>query len=189
MTALSVSSLSNTTPNSQRGVLEKARPFFYPFIMKTITPYDDEKMTFHGGRYQLTLQVVKDEFENTFQDDQILKKRIRKNSKKVYDFIFYRGYSGNKDIIEKLINHTDEGRKFIFEVLVSQMEADLESGYNDLSMTSPVNVSNGQVIDREILANNQVSIDTEQLIENSATYFGVSIVYRSPFPWIMRTIK
>lgn len=170
------------------GALEKSVPFLYAFNMKTlntITPYSDNDLTFDEslGMYLLTIQKVKSVYDNNFQDDQTLLKRIKKNSRKVYNFIYYRGFSANKKAITFLLNRTKEGREFILGVLLEQMEADLESGYNDLSSSPAVNISSGQVIEREHLAQNQVSVDTEQLIENSAYYFGVPITLRAPFPW------
>jgi len=170
------------------GALEKSVPFLYAFSMKTlntITPYSDNDLTFDEslGMYLLTIQKVKSVYDNNFQDDQTLLRRIKKNSRKVYNFIYYRGFSANKKAITFLLNRTKEGREFILNVLLEQMEADLESGYNDLSSSPAINVSNGQTIDREHLAQNQVSVDTEQLIENSTYYFGVPITLRAPFPW------
>ena len=148
-------------------------------------PYDDPKMYFdeEEGRYVLTIECAKDLFPNNFRDDGVLLKRLKKNSRKIYNFIHYRGASVNREVVDFLLNRTEEGRKFLYAVLTEQMEADVETGYNDLSSSPAVNVSNGQVIDRELLAQNQISVDAEQIINDSASYFGVSIVLRTQFPW------
>ena len=36
-----------------------------------------------------------------------------------------------------LINRTEEGRKLIYEALLTQMEADLENGYNSILNETP----------------------------------------------------
>ena len=147
--------------------------------------YTDDKMVYNEitGQYELALNYVKSLFQITFKDDTTLQKRIPKNSRKIYNFIFYRSYSSNSRVINFLLNETENGRKFLFDVLSEQMEADLQTGYNDLSNQPAVNVANGQAIDRNVLANNQISVDTEQVIENSASYFGgINLLYRSIFP-------
>lgn len=148
-------------------------------------PYDDDKMRFDGSanRYVLTLEYAKKEFEETFRDDGVLSKRLNKNSRKVYDFIHYRGATANRPVVDFLLNRTEQGREFILQVLTAQMEADTESGYNDLSSTPAINASNGQYIDRNLLAQNQLCVDAEQIIDQSASYFGVSIVLRTQFPF------
>ena len=153
--------------------------------INVIQPYTDDRLEWNEDtkRYELTIAYFKAHFPNNFNDDQTLLNRIRKNSRKIYNFIKYRGYSMNWKVAEFLINRTQQGREFILEVLTEQMEADNESGYNDLSSTPALNASNGQFIDRELLYANQISVDAEQLIENSASYFGVSIVSRSLYPY------
>ena len=159
--------------------------FSYNFSMKlnVIEPFDDSKMEFDPNLgYVLTIEYAKSMFGNNFHDDEILLKRLRKNSRKIYNFIKYRAYSGNAEVVDFLLNRTREGRQFLLDALTEQMEADSESGFNDLSSTPAVNVSNGQVMDREQLYANQISVDAEQIILNSHRYFGVSIITRTKFP-------
>jgi hypothetical protein len=63
------------------------------------------------------------------------------------------------------------------------MEADNETGYNDLSNAPAVNVANGQVLDRNQLIANQLCVDAEQIVDSSATYFGVPICFATCYPW------
>ena len=169
------------------GTLAKACLFLYPIGMNlnVITPTSDNKLSWNEDlqRYELTIEYFKSLFGNNFHDDQTLLNRLKKNSRKVYNFIRYRGYAQNWKVTEFLINRTQEGRNFILAALTEQMEADAESGFNDLSSIPAVNAANGQVLDREQLYANQVSVDTEQIIENSSTYFGVCIVSRTLYPW------
>lgn len=148
------------------------------------TPFNDNELFFNNdtGRYELTLQCVKNNFDVSFADDNVLQKRITKNSRKIYNFIYYRAYSHNKSIIEFCLNKTEQGRKFLKNVLLEQIEADLLSGYNDLSSQPNINVGSGLVIDRYKLAESQVSVDTELLIDDNSTYFGFNILYQGIFP-------
>ena len=150
-----------------------------------IKPYSDETLTYNEttSQYELTMEYVKDNFEVTFKNDEVLKKRIKKNSRNIYRFIINRGHTANSEVIKFLLNKTEEGRRFLIEVLSTQMEADLASGYNDMGDTPAVNLNNGQVIDRAELIRNQVSVNTEELINNSASYFGISIIYQAPYPY------
>lgn len=147
-------------------------------------PYDDEKLIFNqnSGRYELTVGYVKANFGNNFFNDEVLKKRIGKNSRKIYNFINSRSYSANLTAVSFCLNHTEEGRKFLLEVLAEQMEADLETGYNDISSQPAINFASGQVIPREQQILNQITVDTENLIYKSALYFGFDLVTLAPLP-------
>lgn len=154
-----------------------------------IQPYSDDKLIFNQDKYELAFEYVKSLFEVNFKDDAELHRRIVKNSRKIYNFIFYRIHSANKVIVETLLNHTEQGRKFLLDVLTEQFDADNESGYNDLSSVAPINVSNGQVIDRNLLYQNQISVDAEQIIDRNAEYFGINIMYQAPLPYLLGDLK
>ena len=149
-----------------------------------ITPYSDEKLKWNEEtqQYELTLEYCKNLFDDTFADDEVYKKRIKKNTRKIYRFITNRTYSRNRPVVKNVINKTQEGRDFILELLTTQMDADVQTGFNDLSEVPAVNVSNGQIIDRNELYRNQVSVDTEQIFDDSDAYFGFRIGYQAAFP-------
>jgi len=149
-----------------------------------IQPYDNSELVWDAKikKYRLTKEYVKDNFDITFRDDATLDRRIKKNSNKVYTYIINRCYSGNRLVVDRLLNYTQEGRDFILQVLTSQIEADLETGFNDLTLQPSVNVANGQSIDRNILLANQVSVDTELLVDNNANNFGFNLFLQTAFP-------
>ena len=152
--------------------------------LRSIQPYSDDKLEFNemSKQYQLTIQYCKSLFESTFKNDTILQRRIEKNTDKIYDFIFSRVNSSNVPVVEKILSSTEEGRNFVLKLLVTQMEADVQSGYNDLTLAPAVNVTNGQVIPREELQRNQVVVDVEQLLYSSSRYLGINIWYAAKFP-------
>lgn len=151
-------------------------------------PYDDQFLKFNEAtkRYELTIEFVKNEFDSNFRDDKVLQRRIEKNSRKIYNYIKYHSYSGNSELINKLLNETEEGRLFLKAVLYEQMDADIETGFNDLSSQPAINVANGQIIDRPELQKNQISVDAEQIIDRNADYFGFNICVMTRFPLMLQ---
>ena len=147
-------------------------------------PYDDEKMKWNEeeGQYVLTFEYAKENYEPNFKDDNTLKRRLKKNSRVVYDFISSRINSYNKPLVIAILSRTEEGRKFIFKLLRTQFESDVDSGYNDLGISPAVNLANGQVIPREEILRNTVSVDTEKVWDNNQEYFGINIAYQGMFP-------
>lgn len=161
--------------------------FLYNLNMENlhfIQPYSDNvlKWNSQNNRYELTIEFVKNELEVHFRDDGVLTSRIKKNTRKIYNYIKYHSYSGNSHFIDVLLNKTEEGRKFLTDVLLEQLDADNETGFNDLSSQPAINVSSGQVLDRDELRRNQISVDTEQIIDRNADYFGFNICIMTSFP-------
>lgn len=153
-----------------------------------ITPSDNESLKWNEKtkRYELKVEFVKDQLEVHFNGDKMLEDRIKKNSRKIYNYIKYHSFSGNARFIDRLLNETEEGRQFLKDVLFEQFEADNETAFNDLSSQPAVNVANGQIIDRNELIRNQISVDTEQIIDRNADYFGFNICIMTAFPPILQ---
>ena len=59
-----------------------------------IKPYPDQflKWSEDTKRYELTLEYVKNELDIHFRDDDMTQKRIKQNSRKIYNFIKYNRY-------------------------------------------------------------------------------------------------
>ena len=152
--------------------------------MKVSLHFNDDKLKFNEKtqQYELTLEVVKNNFENVFNNDGILQSRISKNSRNVYNYIYSHSYSGNRKITQFFLNETLEGRDFIFDALFSQMEADIESGYNSMLDQPTIDFKSGSVINRNEVIKNQVSVSTENILLNSMGYFGFNVVYAAPYP-------
>lgn len=149
-----------------------------------IKPYTDSKLEWDEdeGQYYLTFEYCNKHYDHNFADDDILKRRIVKNSDTIYNYIKAHVNSRNLPIVTALLYRTEEGRKFIFDLLKTQFAADVETGYNDLGKTPAINVSNGQIIDRMQLYINQVTIETEQIFDNSVVCFGINLSYQGVFP-------
>ena len=153
--------------------------------LQKIEPYSDADMGYDpdAEMYVLTFEWAKANLPNTFKDDDVLKKRLVKNSQKVYRALRYRGFSANWRYALPIANKTEEGRNYIFDLLRAQMEADAESGFNDLTLTPAINVSNGQIIDRELLFANDLSVDAEIIMDSSQGYFGFPLPCRTAYPY------
>lgn len=146
--------------------------------MEKIQPYSDEKMLYNEEtkQYELTLSWVKANFGNPYTDDNVLEQRIKRNTRKVYNYIFSRSFSGNRKAITAIINHTEEYRQFIYDALFSQMESDIASGYNDQDLYVAKTKD-----DRELQQLNQVSVSTENILKSSMGYGGINILYAAMF--------
>lgn len=150
----------------------------YNESMKKIEPYSDEKMLYNEEtkQYELRSAWIKEQFGDVFKDDAILTQRIKRNTRKVYNYIFSRGYSGNRKTILAIINHTEEYRQFIYDALFSQMESDMASGYNDQDLYVPKSKD-----ERELQQINEVSVNTENVLKSSNGYGGINLLYASAF--------
>lgn len=154
--------------------------------MKNLTiikPYSDENLQFNEntGRYELTIEYCKNNFDSTFKNDQVLQSRIRLNTRVVYSYINFHVTSVNKGVVAFLLHRTQEGRDFLLELLSAQMYADIQTGYNDLLFQPAVNF-NGQDKDRNQIKQNSLCVAAEQIFETSDDYFGLRINYQGQFP-------
>ena len=146
-------------------------------------PIDDDKLVFNPdtGRYELTLQYLKDEFGESYKNDGVAKRRIKLNSQVVYYYINVHVASWNREVVNFLLHRTLEGRKFLLELLSAQIYADLQTGYNDTLFMPAINF-NGQDKDRNAIRQNSLCVAAEDIYQNSDVYFGVRISYQGQFP-------
>lgn len=151
--------------------------------LNIITPYDDESLVYNqvSGRYELTLAYCKENFEENFKNDSVLKRRIRENTRTVYYYITTHVATWNKPVVNFLLNRTEQGRKFLLELLDAQMQADILTGYNDTAFMPAINF-NGQDKDREEIKRNTICVAAEQIFLDSDSYFGFRIDYHGQFP-------
>ena len=153
--------------------------------MNVIQTYEDEKMRFDQSlnMYVLKMAEVKEKLEDTIQDDGKLAKRITKNSRTVYNYIHAVGHSANRPFVDFLINRTEEGRKLIYEALLTQMEADLENGYNSILNEPRIDLRANQVIDEGAFVSSQITIATRQILEGAPGTLGINILCQSQYPY------
>lgn len=149
-----------------------------------IKPQSTDELDYDAKSHQYLLKIeyVKDQINVNYGDDEILKQRIKENTRLIYRYIKNHVHSYNRNLVNNVIENTKEGQEFIKEMLLTQLEADNETGYNDLSKSPAINIASNQVIDRNELYRNQVCVDVEQIFDDSDAYFGFRIGYQSPLP-------
>ena len=151
-------------------------------------PQDNEFLEWNEdtGRYQLKLAYVKTLTDVLpYKNDRVAQQRIKQTSLRVYNYIVNHSNSANRPVIDFLLNKTENGRKFLKEVLTSQMEADMEYGYNDLMVRPVINAQTGQEGNRDNFRLNSISLETEELINDSVGYFGFNLCVLMPFNWYL----
>ena len=151
---------------------------------KFINNYDDNNLKWNEntGRYELTIQYCKNNFETTYKNDGVLERRIKLNSQVVYNYIALRVATVNKPVVNFLLNKTQQGRDFLLELLSAQQYADIQTGYNDLLFQPAINF-NGNDKDRNLIKQNALCVAAEQILNESDNYFGVRLTYQGQFPW------
>lgn len=152
--------------------------------LHVIKPYSDDSLKYDEslGRYLLTREYCKSAFDFTLKNDLVLDREIERNTDNVYDYIFSRVNTLNQQLVNFLLTKTEEGRGFMLKLLSYQMEANMESGFNSTGKIPLVNASNGQILPREEVMRNQVSVEVERLLNNSNLYLGVNIFYQGTYP-------
>lgn len=154
--------------------------------MKHLEPKTDEVLEWTGTQYVLTKAFIKQNFDIAYKDDQVLDRRRMKNSRVVYSVITSRLNQANTQMALWLLNNTDCGRTFLRDILSEQMDADLSSGYNDLGMTSAINVANGSVIKREEIERNLLCVNAEMMLQGTTSYFPFNLFVQYEYPWNIR---
>lgn len=162
--------------------------FFYNNNMKNLiikSHYDDNKLIYDNDleMYVLNFTYVKSNIDINFEDDGVVEKRIKLNSRKIYNHIYSNGNSQNREVVEFLLNNTEQGRKLIFQALLAQFEADNETGYNDLTKQPLIDLASGKNAERHLVKANEICIDAENIIDQSAGIIGINVVYAGVYPW------
>jgi len=147
--------------------------------MTLIEAKSDNEMEFENGRYHLAKAFIKVNVEGSENvlDDGKLMRRSRKNSRLVYAYIMGHCNTANWKTVHFLLTRTEEGKNLLKEALITQLEADLLSGYNDLG-----NMPTDQQNKRDDIRDSQITIETEQILESSVSALGVNILSMVPFP-------
>lgn len=143
-------------------------------------PYSDDILVYDEitERYVLNISYAKSKVESPYQDDGIMTRRLNEISETVYSFMYNLGNTNNRKYTQLVVNYSDKGRKFITKALLSQLYADADNGYNDLSKQNPINFQGGKVIDRNDLRKNKVCVNCEDIIKNSmADLDGYNVCY------------
>ena len=151
-------------------------------------PQDNEFLEWNNDtmRYQLKLSYVKSLRDVLpYKSDKVAQQRIKQTSLRVYNYIVNHSNSANRQVLDFLLNKTENGKEFLKEVLTSQIEADMEYGYNDLMVRPALNASTNSMLDRDAIRLNAISLETEEIINDSVGYFGFNLCVLVPFNWYL----
>lgn len=151
--------------------------------MKRIEPKTDNDLEWVNDQWVLTKAFIKRHYDIAYKDDQTLDRRRLKNTRVVYSVILSRVAQVNVPLAKWVLGNTQEGKTFMRDILAEQMEADLLYGYNDLGLTSAVNVANGQTIDRKEIEKNLLCPNSEMMVEGSTNYFPFNLFMQYQYPW------
>ena len=151
--------------------------------MKRIEPKTDNDLEWVNEQWVLTKAFIKGHYDIAYKDDQTLDRRRQKNTRVVYSVILSRIAQANVPLAKWILGNTEEGKTFMRDILAEQMEADLLYGYNDLGLTSAVNVANGNVIPREEITKNLLCPNAEMMIESATNYFPFNLFVQYRYPW------
>lgn len=156
--------------------------------MNKIEPKTDSVLEWdeEANQYVLTKAYIKGHYEVNYRNDGVLDARRRKNSRVVYRVLTARLNQSNAPLALWLLNHTEEGRAFMKDILCEQMEADLASGYNDLGSQNPINLATGQSIDRFEIEKNLLCVNADMMVQGVTNYFPFNLFVQYPYPWNVR---
>lgn len=148
--------------------------------IKIIKPYDDANFVYSRTKHRyVPTKALVTELGGQYKNDTIALRRLESISKAIYRYIYEHGNSANRYYVEFLINCTEEGRQMLFEAMQEQLVADIDNGYEDGAKQNLIDFSNGNIIDREQVKKNRLSIDAESVIHSGL--LPVNILYAGAF--------
>lgn len=100
-------------------------------------------------------------------------RELKAQSLTVYLWIYHRIPFANKDLIEYMLAKDERFTQPLKEALLSQLDYDLKSGGNDVNKQVAIDFKSKGAIPRSMQIQNQVSIETQQILENASTDFNL----------------
>lgn len=100
-------------------------------------------------------------------------RELKAQSRTVYLWIFNRIPFGNRDLIEYMLATDTRFNLPLKEALLAQLEYDLKSGGNDVNKQVAIDFKSKGAIPRSMQVQNQVSIETQQILENASSDFNL----------------
>lgn len=103
-------------------------------------------------------------------DETYTNRQLDSISRSVYNWAYARANSKNKNLIEYLFAF--EMADVIKEAIMSQLEADISQGINDVKNIHGVNVETGATMNRKELAQISISLEAQQILLNARFIVG-----------------
>ena len=150
-------------------------------------PTNDTYMTYSlaDHRYILTIAAANDicNAAEYFGGDDKTQRVLNSISRTIYDYIHSFGAPRNKFFVDYQIATRTSLREVIFNAMIAQLEAHIESGLDDLKKQSGVNIENGLVIDQRVLKEHSLCVAAKDLLANGDGEFNICYAgsYDAPF--------
>jgi hypothetical protein len=96
-----------------------------------------------------------------------IKANLRSISRTIYNFIYFHNHTLNRNYVEYLLATDVNFRNVMYEAMLSQLLADVESGVDSVKNQSGINLETGGIISRSDRISNMISIETEMILRNS----------------------
>lgn len=77
-----------------------------------------------------------------------IKTQLRSISRTIYNYIYLHSHSNNRDFLEYMLATEPSLRKVLYEAMLSQVIADVESGVDSVKNQATINFENGQAMER-----------------------------------------
>lgn len=125
----------------------------------------------------LDVSVLKSMMPNARSDEQLARKALS-YSRHIYNWLYKNVVTTqNRSLVEFLISCTIEGRNAMLNALQEQAEADAESNINTLSISSPVDLATGNVIDEDLLRSASIALYAKDLLTDASVLVGNNRFY------------
>lgn len=95
-----------------------------------------------------------------------IKTNLRSISRTVYNYIYLHSHSNNRDFLEFMLATEPTLRTVLYEAMLSQLIADIESGVDSVKNQAGINFENGQAIERTGIFGSIVSPETQMILMN-----------------------
>lgn len=125
-------------------------------------------------RWHLTIEDTREIIENiesVYGSREKAERELKAQSRSVYYWIFNRIPTQNKDIVEYTLAKDSRIQKDLKEVLIAQLEYDLKTGGSAIDKQSGIDFKNNSQMPRSRIAESQISIQAEQILENAGVDF------------------
>jgi hypothetical protein len=128
---------------------------------KMVYDYDSHRyvLNHEGNGEHLNVAKAYGSIEN-------IKANLRSISRTIYTYIYTHTHTANRDYIEYLLATDESLRKVLYEAMLSQLEADVESGLDSVKNQAGINFENGSIIDRSAQMRYSISAQAEMILLN-----------------------
>lgn len=96
-----------------------------------------------------------------------IRANLRSISRTMYNYIYSHNHTANRDYVEYLLATDTSLRNVLYEAMLAQLIADVESGVDSVKNQAGINLETGGVIRRNDRIANMISIEAEMILRNA----------------------